>query len=338
MVVSTDLNVGEMKTSLFVVGACVLLTYSGGAYAEPNDDVAVPPPVSGRSLLAPDSITSSDVLARIRLIQDNLELIRIWVGGPRPPKPLLRVQGADAREVFLQTYNLVRRARQLGFEHLRTPVEELRPEKKKIVPAINLERLNEVLTTVLRVKRNLGIEAAVAEKEQADNVTPTDVFNATVEAGRLLDSLLDKQTDNNDVFIITMLVHSVSADLHVQLTKKFLPPQTKFVPNKTNADSYRVLYRCYGLIRQIADAHGLDMLQFNVSDAQMQTASSNNSSELGLLLLAGVMHISRSVLKKEPPLVPFFTRRRYPAHATQRALHLELILGNLLSAAPKRSR
>jgi len=97
-------------------------------------DVSTPPPVSGRRLSDPDSILPADVLARVQLLRDNLDLVRQFMGRPPSPAPLLRVESAQPREVFSQALQNVKpvvevKSRRVGGANYQVPVE-VRPVRR----------------------------------------------------------------------------------------------------------------------------------------------------------------------------------------------------------------
>lgn len=52
------------------------------------------------------TIQPPDVFVHVTLVQNELELIRQVLNKPRDPRPAIRVQNAQPREVFFQAFTL----------------------------------------------------------------------------------------------------------------------------------------------------------------------------------------------------------------------------------------
>ena len=94
---------GSATRALRIGGlAAAILLWGTGAQSAAAASVedATPPPVSGRRLSAPETILPADVLARVKLLRANVDLLRRYMGRPEPPPPLLRVEGARPMEVY----------------------------------------------------------------------------------------------------------------------------------------------------------------------------------------------------------------------------------------------
>ncbi|MEO1334269.1 MAG: hypothetical protein AAFV29_01440, partial [Myxococcota bacterium] len=140
-----------LRTSaiLLAVGASL----SGYPAAAQVPEVNVPPPVSGRNANDSKLIDASDVLARVKLVRAHLEDVRVYMGVPPPPAPLIRVDKAQAREAFVQAANAYRRVQQLGFELLRVPQERLEQLEQAPEAANILFIVNGTLFRILQIKR-----------------------------------------------------------------------------------------------------------------------------------------------------------------------------------------
>lgn len=327
------------KPSSIIAALVVLVPVEArGQTPARSPSVTVPAPVSGRSPKSPNAILNADALARVELIRDNLELIRLYTGRPKPPPPLLRVEGAHVREVLYQSLNLFRRVQQLSFEHLRTPIAPIEPAEKPPTPADVFDWLNRSLLPVLEVKQALGIAEAVPERLQPDSTTPSEVFNAIVEVGQIVNSLLDSKTTDTDLFSGVTMAVQVAQSLHSQRTRKFLPKAPPFEPNKTPEDVYQALYRCIETTWTFAGTVDEGMLRFQLSSIPSRSVTPDDATELIALLIAELIYLHIKVLGKQPDIRPYQPTRRYPSDVVQRTRFLDALLSDLIRAKPRRSR
>jgi hypothetical protein len=321
------------RISLVVVWIAALLIADAERAIAQN--VITPPPVSGRRLSDPSSISSADVLARIELIRGNVESLRVFMGKRPAPAPLLRVQNAQPPEVSSQIRNLERHANQLVFEQVRTV-----RDKADVIDGIATRAdvfgiADEALRAILIVKQNLGIETVIPEKLQPESTTVSEVFNATVVAGNEINQLLDKRVSSSDVFqLVTAAVYSAATLHSIIPAGPSLPIEPSFEPNKAPADAYARMYRCYELIREVAaTAAGMDMLRFEFDPSQGAMVLPSDEEDLAALLVEHLNALHRAFPEAKPASPAYYAGRRFAAHVYQRAGLLEQILTELVAAS-----
>ena len=288
-------------------------------------NVKVPPPASGRTLDRPSSIRVEDLIARIDLMRDHLETIRIYMGRPVPPAPLIQVEGVRISEVFVQSMNLYRRVQQLGFEQLRTSVQILDRETRPPSPALILEMLNRSMFRVLQVKQGFGLTEAIAERVPPDGATVTEVMNKIIETGALVNALLVQQTNPAMVYSATLFALQIARRIHAEATKEFLPPSVRFEPAKTPTDVYAVIRRTLALTRELGAKANVNFLKVEIRPSD-RAITSDDLTELIAIMISELAELyTRLMLKPlDIEFVPYL--RKLPAHSHQRALELEAIL------------
>ena len=150
----------------------------------------IPPPVSGRPV---DETTTlpADVLARVRLVAQHVDLLCLEMGVAPAHDAGFRVDDASARDVyFLGAMNLFRRADRLAFEVARVrSAAPLRPAGE-LRPAHVFRVVDAALGRILEVRAALGVTEPVEEKPEPTSATPSDVVNALRILNRSLDRLL----------------------------------------------------------------------------------------------------------------------------------------------------
>ncbi|MEO8325508.1 MAG: hypothetical protein ABI618_06645, partial [Nitrospirota bacterium] len=109
-----DKRIPAMRISLFgvalffIVGMGTVLASNGGSLNEPN-------PVSGHSITLED-ITPADVLARVQLFGDTLELIRFEMGKPLVTPSDAIATDIHSHEAYFQALTLFHKADRLALE------------------------------------------------------------------------------------------------------------------------------------------------------------------------------------------------------------------------------
>lgn len=327
-----------------------MIALSAPAKAEPETDrsrpggsegadrtraVSIPPPVSGRRLDQPSSIRPADVLARVNLLRAHLETIRAYMGRPPPPPPLLRVEDAEPREVYVQFLNLNRRVQQLGFEQMRSSMERVESTDAIPQPHHMLALANVSLKRILQLQVYLGTEARIAETAEVSSTTSSEVYNAVIEVGELVHALLDKKTTSSTVFSGSIFAVQVARILHARAAGRFLPEPTAFEPRKTSGDVYKVLRRCLGLTKTLAELNGEKMLRVELRE-NVRTVTPDDVLEVLAVLIAELDFIHSKMVGEEPNVDFIAFQRKFPSHNYQKARDLEAILTSLVKRLQRR--
>lgn len=302
-------------------------------------ELRLPPPVSGRTLGGPDPLQPADLLARTVLLKAHLEDIRVYMGRPKPPAPLIRVEGARTRELFAQSVIFYERIQQLAFEQLRLPQDRIRPREKPPEAADIMATLDKSLLRVLQLKRFLGIDRPVAEVARPASTTPTEVFNEVLEAAQLAHALLDEKINASLVYSLILATTQMARTLHQERSGRFLPPPTPFVPAKTPGDVYGVLLESFDAVRVLTGRLGIEGLTFELR-ARDREVVPDDVLELTGILVSEVLVLHQAALGKFPK-VPFISfSRKFPSHSYQRAQDLKAILLSLAKVrlSPKKKR
>lgn len=276
-----------------------------------------------QSVPVPDT-TPPVVYARVQLVRDELELIRFVMGRRQDTRPELQVSGASPREVYFQALTLFRKSEQLCFEHVR---QHTRPPKRPvgaIQPSDVLTVVEAAHQQILRVKQKLGIEASPAPTPPDPRRTPTDVFQAIVQANRQLNLLLDHRVTPGDVFEqVTVAIAWTSRLLEHFPEATALPDAPEFEPGKQPVDVYRRLLNCFTHIRRIAEFSGLRILQLEEDAAGLNELEPSDVYDIASLVVSELSWLHSRLPDARPPRSVYFMGRRFPSHVFQRAGILE---------------
>lgn len=300
--------------------------------------VRIPEPVSGRSLAEPQTLTLADVQARVLLVQDHLNLVLTYMGRSAPP-PLLVVEKASVRSAFGPAVNLFRRAQTLGFDVLRAPERPIVQPPVVISPGVLMRKINQTLEVVLQVERHLGIPAdQISEKAQPESTRPEDVVNALIRVGGSLNASLEARTTPSQAYQALTLSLSMATRLHVAKTRRFLPREPAFEPNKTNAVVYQSVEKTLRTLLALCVDQGLPELAFRVDESRVKGATSDDVVDLVALMLAEMSRLYQALVKDLPRFGAIEMGLRYPSHNYQRARHLEAVLVSLSESLGRKAR
>ncbi len=210
-------------------------------------------------------ITLADVYFKIRLMNEEIELIRREMGRPRESGQELPIMGATLQEVWFQAQTMYKKTDQLGFEITRNRVDSPELPKGEIIPKDVMRVIELSLSRINEIKAALNInETSVVSIIDKDKY-PADLFKATVLANRQLNQLLDKNFSPSDVFQqVTLAIQYASVLLgEYEQVMERIPPTPEYERYKVPADVFRRLMQCLTLIRTTYHNYGLSSLALN---------------------------------------------------------------------------
>lgn len=276
-----------------------------------------------------DEIASPDVFAQVRLLRDELELIRYVMGRPRNSQPEIAVQGAVPREVYFQALTMLRKADRLSFEHTRERAREPELPPGDIRSRDVLQVVQAALQRVRLVKKKLRITEESSPTPRDDRRTSTDVFRSCVQCSRQLNLLLERRFASSDVYLqVTRGVSYASRLLQQWPDSSPLPDAPKHEPGKQPRDVYLRLVGCFHQIRRIAGLSGLKILELDPEEAKeaAENAEPSDVYDIASLLVSELAFLHAHLKQTQPPRQVYFSGRRFPSHVYRRAGMLELQL------------
>ncbi len=292
-------------------------------------------PVSGRPLTI-EKIVPADVLARVGLLRDEIELIRFEMGQPKNQQTEIVVTDVIPRQVIFQAMTLFRKANQLHFELTGESGNELGTNLPAEIRPLHVWLIvNAAYRRILTVKRKLGITEHIEENPQDLSTTPTEVFRAIIQAHRQFDWLLKQRPSTRDVFHQTLLATHFAARLLEQFPgATLMPPTPAFEHGKRPVDVYTRLVACYARIRAIAERSGIEVLKLETpeSDAGIDVPaqiSPSNVYNIAILVVSELAYLHARLKYSEPPMQAYDPGLKLPAHVYQRAGILLLQLTEL---------
>jgi hypothetical protein len=251
------------------------------------------------------------------------------MGKPEPVERQIEISGVEPREVYFQAETLFKKADRLSYEHTRETAEAPPLTDLNITPNQVLVMVDAALERVRHVKDGLGIVEASAQPLFDPSKTPTDVFNATLEANRQLNLLLDQPFTPSEVYEQLTLAIGYATRLRAQFPGDRIPEAPPLERRKVPKDVLRKLFSCFDLIQQIAETSQLHMLEFEVPTEFQTRIEPSDVYNMATLLVSELRHIWLQLGERVPPRPVYYPGRRFPSHAYQRAGLLERMLFEL---------
>ena len=276
-------------------------------------------PISGRSL-DPDSILPADVLARIHLLSDELELIRLELGKPKTQSLSAKVVDASPREVYFQARTLFIKSNRLLYEQTGNRETVLSAININIIQPFHVWKLvNKSYEQILEVKMKLNINEKISEREYPFNSSPSDVFSQVIISNRKLNNLLKQQFSPGDVYQkINESIRVMAALLAATPSLKRTPLAGPFERRKTPNDVYTYLIKTRTILTDIMSHYGIKLARFQSDDSGTNEKDPNDVYDLASLLVADLryMHSLKSTAKR--PANTYLSGNKTPSDVYQR--------------------
>ncbi len=324
-----------MKSSRRITALLVLATAAGAApissVAQQNGTTAIESEATSELHLAADApnITPTDVYARMLQVRSGIELVRFVMGGPKIDGAVFTVEDVAPHEVYFQAITMYRKANRLSFEQTR----EVRPVPESMLGDASSEKVLAIVDAALErinhVRERLGINTVPATQPPDASKTPTDVFLSIVQSNRQLNLLLEENFAPADVFQQVTLAVGYAARLRAYFPGDRIPEAPERVVGKEPVDVYRRLIECFTLIRSIAIASGLDVLELKPHDDYGRYVNPSDVYDIAALLVSELAFIHSQLDGAKPPRPAFYPGRKFPSDVYQRAGVLQAQLREL---------
>lgn len=319
-----------------------LLVSLSSVAAEPLDSVASYrglQPISGRQV-SPQSLLPADVLARVKLVQDQVAMIREFTKAKEPVPLALKVTNVQPREVYDQALALHKRSNRLAFEMVGryTPESQYNTAPRfKVKPYHVWRVIDQVALQLESIAVELGINLAVSEQAQAQDTTPSQVFAALFSVNRELDQMLASPISPNDVYQqLTQAIH-FSAKLIAPLSNTTrLAPTPALTQDKIPADVWRLLLHNLALVRQIAIMSGQSILDLEIATTELTKIQPGDVYQLASILVSELKLLHELSSQTELVVPSLAIDDKTPSHVFQRAQLLRSQLQNLLALSHKK--
>ena len=263
--------------------------------------------------------TPTDVYREVQSVARDIEHLRLYMGRPANTQAPIDVSSVAPREVIYQANTLCEKVNRLGFETIREIAEKPVVPDRQITPADVLRMVRFAHGQVRRIAEELDLELVPPEPGPTESRTPTDVYKAIVQLNRQINLLLDKRFAPSDVFEELSLAIAHAANLRSRWPGERIPPAPDWEFGKRPTDVMKRLVQCSELVRSIAEAEGLQVLQFSLDESSLEAVSPSDVYDVAALLVAEMAYLDRMLVDTKAVRKARYPGRKVPSDVYQRA-------------------
>ena len=202
-----------------------------------------------------ETILPGHVLARVQLLEAEIDLVRAEMGRPVDARGELTITGAAPREVYFEALALFRKADRFSFERIGCQgALPHSPSPCDIQPADVRNVIDAALACVRAVKHRMNIPEETAEVAVDLAAQPSDVFRAVARVSRQINVLLDNPFVPDDVFQQITLALGYAAPLLARASSSAPPVVPALQRKKRPSDVYRALWQGFATLRAVYGA------------------------------------------------------------------------------------
>ncbi len=318
-----DKNIQTLGISLFGV-ALFLIIGMGTVRASNQGIMNEPDPVSGHSISL-DEITPADVLARVQLLRDTLELIRFEMGKPLATPSEAIVTNVHSHEAYFQALTLFHKADRLALELTGSTGLSPAPMSLSTLEPLHIWKLvNASYLRILSIKEELGLKEIVSERPEDSSTSLTAIGRAIVQANRQINLLQERHFSPSDVSQQVLLANQYAKKLLAGFPQSTIadeaPPLER---GKRPAEVFLRLVECYATLEKIAHQSGIAVLHLDLPAAQKIGASRqlvpSDVYDMATLLVSDLAYLHAQMKSHDAPKPIPYPGRTFPSHVFQQA-------------------
>ena len=318
------------------VGMGIVSASTGGGLNDPE-------PVSGHPVSL-EGITPADVLARVQLLRDTLELIRFEMGKPMAAQSDSIVTNVHPHEIYFQALTLFLKSDRLALEL--TGSTGIPPEPvslSALAPLQIWKMVNAAYHRVLAIKEELALKDHVAERPKDSSTSLTETGRAIVETNRQLNLLLERRFSPSDVSQQVLLASQYAKRLLSRFPQATVPPTSAPLERgKEPADVFLRLAECYATLEKIAHQSSVPVLHLDLPAAvkvveQSGPLEPSDVYDIATLLVSDLAYLHAQLNTDNAPKPIPYPGRTFPSHVYQQAtvlLHQLEALESLVAINP----
>jgi hypothetical protein len=318
-----DKHIQALRISLF--GVVLFFMVSIGTVSASNGgSLNEPIPVSGHSISL-DEITPADVLARVQLLRDTLEMIRFEMGKPLATQSESIVTNVHSHEAYFQALTLFQKADHLALEL--TGSTGISPEPislSALAPLHIWKMVNASYLRILAIKEELGLKEIVSERLEDSSTGLTKTGRAIVQANRQINLLQERHFSPSDVSQQVLLASQYAKQLLARFPQPEVaseaPPLDR---GKQPSDVFLRLVECYATLEKIAHQSGIPVLHLDLPAAQKIGASRqlepSDVYDMATLLVSDLAYLHAQMKSHDVPKPIPYPGRTFPSHVFQQA-------------------
>lgn len=318
-----DKHILALRISLFGVALFFMVSIgtvqasNGGSLEEPN-------PVSGHSISL-EKITPADVLARVQLLRDTLEMIRFEMGKPLATQSEAIVTNVHSHEVYFQALTLFHKADRLSLELTGSTGISPEPTSLSTLAPWHIWKLvNASYLRILAIKEELGLKEIISERPEDPSTSLTETGRAIVQANRQINLLQERHFSPSDVSQQVLLASQYAK----RLLSRFPHPEgaSETPPlerGKQPGDVFLRLVECYAILETIAHRSGIPVLHLDLPAAKnvghSRQMEPSDVYDMATLLVSDLAYLHAQMKSHDLPKPIPYPGRTFPSHVYQQA-------------------
>ncbi|HSF09594.1 MAG TPA: hypothetical protein VLA60_09270 [Nitrospirales bacterium] len=312
-----------MRTSLF--GAVLFfMVFIGTVPASNGRSLNEPDPVSGHSISLKE-ITPADVLARVQLLRDTLEMIRFEMGKPLATQSEAIVTNVHSHEVYFQALTLFHKADRLSLELTGSTGISPEPTSLSTLAPLHIWKLvNASYLRILAIKEELGLKEIISERPQDPSTSLTETGRAIVKANRQINLLQERHFSPSDVSQQVLLASQYAKRLLARFPQLKEASETPPLERgKQPVDVFLRLVECYAILETIAHRSGIPVLHLDLPAAKnvghSRQMEPSDVYDMATLLVSDLAYLHAQMKSHDLPKPIPYPGRTFPSHVYQQA-------------------
>lgn len=312
------MRISLLGVALFsTIGMGMVLATNGGGLNESE-------PISGHPISL-EGITPADVLARVQLLRDTVELIRFEMGKPKASQFNSIATNAHPHEAYFQALTLFLKTDRLALEL--TGSTGIPPEPvslSAIAPLHIWKMVNAAYHRIVTIKKELGLKEIVSERMNDPSTSLTETGRAIVETNRQLNLLLERHFSPSDVSQQVLLASQYAKQLLARFPQPHVTSETPPLERGRHpADVFLRLVECYAILEKIAQQSNIPVLHLDLAAARNVGSSRqlepSDVYDMATLLVSDLAYLHSQLKSDHTPKPIPYPGRTFPSLVYQQA-------------------
>ncbi len=272
---------------------------------------------------------------KARLILEELELVRLEIGGAASEPPPVTFSNVRLHEIQFAALVTLKKADRLCFEYSRRRFDDSVYDQ----PEIGLDRIGTTIDLVLdrlqRVKVELGItDEAAASRLPVGQIEYSEILNLLGTGNRKINMLLAKPFAPADVFQeVTQAVAHAAGVLAAYPGFERIGADPTFERRKRPADVYNRLLECFKELEFISAEANIPMVRIHVTGGKIDTVEPGDVYDIAALIASELALLKSRTGGDGKVIRTVYPGRKLPSHVYQRVGILQQQLSRIRSAS-----
>lgn len=274
---------------------------------------------------------STDVLASVHRLEDELEIVRAYLGKDKSDRREFRVQEATTRHSFFLAQRIFSKLSVLIQETAGGASQSLPVAPNRTLVADDvLGVLQQAHEQIQFIKDEYGIKRTVQSRQRPRNADEAANVTAMVRSLRQINLMLVRRYMARDVYervdLATVYVAGVLKNQNAELY-----PSIAFAAYKQPVDVFHKLLDCADLSMAIADLASVDALRLDTRRMRATSTRLSTNHDMATILLSDIAEWT-AVLEGADDVFPESSLQSHvvPSHVFQKASQLEAQLRTVL--------